>query len=161
MANTQVISRSNAAKMKSAWVITQEGTRSPREVGGILSARKSSKTIKDYLEWLYALLHYGPSEHLACARYTNPQNPYKAELHKTNTNVPVQDAMHCGDNPYLEACLAKDVNLIDADGEQPVLQWTHPGMPICDKTTGHVIDRIPGQTYRAPVRLPLHIHRDV
>jgi hypothetical protein len=54
--------------MKSAWVITQEGTRRATGVIGIFSARKSADIAKEYVEWLYALLHYGPSEQLDLAK---------------------------------------------------------------------------------------------
>ena len=141
--------------MKSAWVITQEGTQHDTEVIGILSARKGSDAAKEYVEWLYALLHYGPAEHMGIAKYQKPFNPYEAQFMTTNTGVPVLHTITCGHNPYLVARLAKDVSLIDADGEQPILKWTNPDMPVCDKNTRRVIDRLPGGTHEAPVHLPL------
>jgi len=48
--------------------LTQEGTRRATGVIGIFSARKSADIAKEYVEWLYALLHYGPSERLDLAK---------------------------------------------------------------------------------------------
>lgn len=142
--------------MKSAWVITQEGTRHDTEVVGILSARKGSDTAREYVEWLYALLHYGPAEHIGLANYRKSANSYKAQFMTTNTGVPVLHTITCGHNPYLVARLARDVSLVDAHGERTKLKWTNPDMPVCDKATRRVSGNIPGRTYEAPVHLPLH-----
>ncbi len=75
--------------MKRAWVITQEGPNYPTEVIGVLTARKSAATVKDYVEWLYALLHYGPDGHLAFATYTKRAIPCQAEYWTTNTGAPM------------------------------------------------------------------------
>ncbi len=143
--------------MKRAWIITQEGTRQSREVIGILSARKSAKTIKAYLEWLYALLNYSASGHIDFSNYRKPAVTYKAEFWTTNTGVPMETLMLCGHNPHLVARLAKDVTLIEADGEQPVLKWTQPDRLICDKDTRQIVEKIPGLPLQAPVHLPLRI----
>jgi hypothetical protein len=103
-------------KLKRAWVITREGTRHPIQVIGILSARKSSKEIKAYVEWLYALFSYYPSEHLRIAHYTKPLALYEAQFFTTNTGILVDSEMMCGDNPFLVACRAKDLVLIGEDG---------------------------------------------
>lgn len=139
--------------MKSAWVITQEGTRHSTEVVGILSARKSAKKIKEYVEWLYALLHCGPSTHFDCAKYYKPINPYEAEYDRTNTGVPVSSTLRCGDNPYLVARLAKDV-VLTGEGEEPVLMWTNPDRLVCDQQTRRIVEKVPGGKYQAPVHLP-------
>src|SRR5665213_232446 len=112
--------------MTKAWIITQEGTSDNRSVIGVLSGRKSGSTVKDYVEWLYALLHYSPEEQLNLVRYNRPYKPYEAEYWKTNTGVPMESRMTCGHNPWLEARLATNVRLIDPDGEHPVLEWTEP-----------------------------------
>lgn len=143
--------------MKSAWIITQEGTRQATEVIGILSARKSAKTIKDYVEWLYALLNYSASGHIDFSNYRKPAIPYKAEFWTTNTGVPVETLMLSGHNPHLVARLAKDVTLIETDGEPPLLQWTNPHRLVCDKATRQIVEKIPGLAHRAPVHLPLSI----
>ena len=143
--------------MKSAWVITQEGTRHPQVVVGIISSRKSAQQIKEYVEWLYALLNYGPEDHLAQARYHNPYNPYKACFWQTNTGAPVDTLMMCGGNPHLVARRAKNIRLVESDGEQPLLEWTQPDRLVCDPQTLHVKEKIPGMTLQAPVHLPLHV----
>jgi hypothetical protein len=67
--------------MKRAWVITQERQQHPfSPVVGILSARKSGKRVKDYLQWLYVLLYYNPETHLEFARYTKPIIPYNLPI---------------------------------------------------------------------------------
>lgn len=141
--------------MKCAWVITQEGTQHETEVVGILSARKSAKLAKQHVEWLYALLHYGPADHMRLAHYNSPQNPYRAEFLTTNTGVPVDNTIMCGHNPWLVARLAKNVTLIDADGDQPLLRWTNPDRIVCDRDRIGIFERVPGQTEEAPARLPL------
>jgi hypothetical protein len=90
--------------------LTQEGPQHPTEVIGILSARKSGQTIKEYVEWLYALLHYHPGDHLALSRYNNPTVVYEANFMTTNTGVPVDSTMTCGDNPFLVARRAKNIS---------------------------------------------------
>jgi hypothetical protein len=75
--------------MTKAWVITQEDLGKNRAVIGVLSGRKSGGAIKDYVEWLYALLQYFPEEHLSLVRYNKPDRPFKAEYWKTNTGVPI------------------------------------------------------------------------
>jgi len=84
--------------IKSAWVITQEGPSHPEEVIGILSSRNSDKRIKEYLEWLYALLHYSPREHFGCARYNNPHIPYRTQ-ENWSWRGGVLSMMVCGHNP--------------------------------------------------------------
>jgi hypothetical protein len=144
--------------MTSAWIITQEGPQHPAEVIGILSARKSGQTIKEYVEWLYALLHYHPGDHLALARYNNPTVVYEAQFMTTNTGVPVDSAMTCGDNPFLVACRAKNIFLIESDDTASILKWTNPDRLVCDEQTPpNIIEKIPGTTSQAPIHLPLRI----
>jgi hypothetical protein len=147
--------------MPSAWVITQEGTRHPTEVIGILSARKADKRVKEYVEWLYALLHCYPDQHLGFARYIDPIIPHEAEYDKTNTGVPVSSLMRCGDNPYLVARLAKNVTLVDEDRSGRILKWTNPARLVCDtKWPHHIVEKVPGAKCQAPIHLPLLIHTD-
>ena len=144
------------AQMKSAWVITQERTRHSKEVVGILSARKSPRKIKEYIEWLYALLHSSPSTHFEMAKYSSPVTPCEAEFDQTNTGIPVADTIRCGYNPYLVARLAKSVALVDADSEQPILRWTEPCRLVCDPRSPHqIVEKITGMATQARVHLPL------
>ena len=142
--------------MKRAWVITQEGTRQDTEVVGILSARKGGQTVKDCVEWLYALLNYSASGHIELSHYQKPSAPYKAEFWTTNTGIPVQNLMMCGHDPWLVARLAKDVTLIETEGEVPILTWTQPDRLICDPDTRQIVEKVPGLSLQAPVHLPLH-----
>jgi len=140
--------------MKSGWVITQEGTQHATEVVGLLSARKSAKSVKEYVEWLYALLNYEAEGHFALARYNSPYIPYKAQYWTTNTGVPVQSLMHCGHNPFLTACLAKNISLNSGDNIATYLQWTLPDRIECDPKTLMIKQKIPGRVCQAPVSLP-------
>lgn len=135
--------------MMRAWVITQEGTRHETEVIGILSARKSPKLAMQYVEWLYALLHYAPAGHMDLAQYKSPSNPYEAQYDSTCGTI------MCGHNPFLVARLARSATLIDADGDQPRLKWTNPDRIVWDKHTLRVVEKVSGMTCEAPIRLPL------
>ena len=144
--------------MTSAWVITQEGPQHTAKVIGILSARKSARKIKEYVEWLYALLHYHPSDHLDFTRYNNPTVVHKAQFMTTNTGVPVDYAMTCGDNPFLVACRARNISLIETCEKVMELKWANPDIRIWDKQTPpNIVERIPGAISQAPIHLPLRI----
>ena len=143
--------------LRSAWVIVQEGPQHPREVIGILSARKRAKKIKEHVEWLYALLHYHPSNHLDFVKYYNPVVLYEAEFGTTNTGIPVSDVMRCGDNPYLVAFLAKNILIVEGD-KVSILKWTNLDIRIYDRQSPpNIIERIPGAEFQAPIHLPLRI----
>jgi hypothetical protein len=143
---------------RTAWVITQEGTRHVTEVIGILSSRKSAKhIIKECLEWLYALLHYDPIDHFAYARYRNPEIPYVAQYMTTNIGVPVDSGLICGHNPYLVARRAKNVSLTSVDNI-PFLKWTEPDRLEQDKQIPQNVKKIPGNLHQTPVHLPLNFH---
>jgi hypothetical protein len=111
--------------------------------------------IKEYVEWVYALLYYYPEEHIKFARYTSPSNPYEAEYLPTNTRVPVHTVVTCGHDPHLVACRAKNVTLTDADMRLPVLNWTMPDRLVYDPQTLDVVKTIPGTKCKAPILLPL------
>jgi hypothetical protein len=143
--------------MTKAWIITQEGTSDDPAVIGVLSARKSGRTVKDYVEWLYGLLHYSLGDQLSLVRYNRPCKPYKADYWKTNTGIPMESRMTCGHNPWLEARLATNVKMIDPDGECSVLEWTEPDRFVCDSRTGRIVEKIRGKTIQAPVCFPLNI----
>lgn len=120
----------------------------------MLSARKSADAVRQYVEWLYALLNYGASEHLALARYNRPFNPYKAKFLKTNTGVLMQSTIMCGHNRYLVTRFARDVELIGSD-DGTTLRWTEPDRYHCDPRTRDVDKVIPGEQCQAAVQLPL------
>ena len=141
--------------MKRAWIITLEGTSRPEEVIGILSARKGGRTIKEYVEWLYALLNYSPAMHFCLANKGNSLNPFQANFATTSTGVPVETIIFCGDNPFLVARLANDIEMIDPASEEPILKWTDPDRLVSDKGSLHIKERIPGKRCEASVHLPL------
>ncbi len=143
-----------AASIKSAWVITKEGTRQSAEVVGILSGRKSPNTIKEYIEWLYVLLNNRAEEHFSFASYKKHVPTYPGHFNTTN-GVPDTNVIMCGGNPYLMARLARNVTLIDSDGDEPVLKWTNPDKFNFDVASLRVVEKISGTASSAPVHLPL------
>ena len=144
--------------MRSAWVITQEGTRDPTEVLAILSSRRTGRHVKERLEWLYMLLHGHPQEHFAAARYNNPQPFCEARYGQTNTGVPLSDTLYCGHNPFLIACLATNVRLVEREGEASVLEWTNPRIIRCDPVDRiKILEILPGVACSAPVHQPLRV----
>ena len=145
-------------KIKRAWVITQEGTSNESEVIGIISSRKSSKTVKEHVEWLYALLYCYPEEHIGFAKYTKPEVTYEAKFWTTNTGVPMDNLMTCGHNPYLVARLATDVSL-DSKGNSSYLVWQDPDRFTCNTKTLQITEKIKGMTLRARVNLPLRLQK--
>lgn len=116
--------------------------------------------MKECVEWLYALLHYSPTEQLDFARYSKPRRPYEAGFWTTNTGVPVHSLMTCGHNPFLVARLAKDVALVSSEELIAYLQWTEPDRLVCHPQSHYVVERIPGLVTKAPVHLPMRIIPD-
>lgn len=145
--------------IKSAWVLFQDGTRHDIEVLSIFSARKTPNTIKEYLEWLFALLHCHPDTHVAAAKYTKPEVPCKAEFDITNIGVPRQSIIRCGYNPYLTAVMAKNVSLVEREGQPSYLRWTMPDRISWDRDTLDRKETLPGVTLTAPMNVPLTRNR--
>jgi hypothetical protein len=141
--------------MTTAWIITREGTRHVPEVVAIVSARKSAKQIKSYIEFLYLLLECSAERNLEAARYTNAEISYEAQFDTTNTNVPVSDLLRCGRNPFLVARRAKNVSLIDGKDSVQILKWKNPQRLDCDPNTGHIVKKHEGVACQAVVNLPL------
>src|SRR6266487_4438313 len=119
-------------KITYSWVITREGPSHSTEVLGIISARNSDDKVKEYAEWLYALIYYGPEEHFSSfARYNNRKIPYEAEICKPYPDSTNPDLIHaliptvmtCGHNPYLVARRARDVEFIDRNDGVKILEW--------------------------------------
>ena len=141
-----------------AWVITQEGPHHPTEVIGIPSARKSARSVKEHIEWLYALLHYYPETQLQFARYNKPEIPCEAKYWTTNTGIPVDTQVWCGDSgAILIGRLAKNITLIEDKEDVFDLQWTNPDRLECDESFPPNIKKIPGIIRKAPIHLPLRL----
>ncbi len=107
--------------ISSAWIITREGTENSREVLGLLSGRNSDKKIREYLEWTYALLYYGPEDLFALLRYKNKWNPYPAKSSGHIKNNADQNILKgaspgiitCGHSPWLVAYKGRNVQLLE------------------------------------------------
>lgn len=109
-----------------AWIITSETPSADAAhntaVVGLLSARKSHQTVKEYVKWLYVMLEYSIGDMMAFVKYTKPHKPYEAQYFTTNTGIPHPVGMHCGHNPFLIARLAEHIKL-KSDG---YLEWIDP-----------------------------------
>jgi hypothetical protein len=69
--------------------------------------------------------------------------------------------MRCGDNPYLVAFLAKNIQLVDAYDGVCILKWSNPDRLVFDMNRPHhILEKIPGAKCQAPIHLPLLKSRD-
>jgi hypothetical protein len=83
----------------------------------ILSARKSSSYIQNYLQQLYLDKTASLEEILSYARYNKPTKPpYAAERVKYGFN--------CGHNPWLEAKYVEGLLLSTNEEGEQTLSWT-------------------------------------
>jgi hypothetical protein len=101
-------------KLKSAWLITWTGSHQREKPPvALLDYRKSTKTVADFIEKLYAIYTYTLEEQLRWTR-TPKDNPYPADVHPFARIV-------CGHNPFLFARVVTDLHM---DGD--TLKWTEP-----------------------------------
>src|SRR6266852_1987678 len=106
--------RKSDAEVKSAWVVTWEGTTDiPDNPVAVLNYRMSASSVQDFVELLYASLTYGPRDKLLVAR-NRKANPYPATMN-------LFQRIDCGDNPFLHARLVSDLKMVDDR-----LTWTEP-----------------------------------
>jgi hypothetical protein len=103
------------AEVKSAWVVTWEGTSGVPEdrVAAVLNYRMSPNLVKDFVELLYASTKFSRREKLLVAK-DRKENPYPA-------TITLFQRIDCGDNPFLRARLVSDLKMID-----DCLAWTEP-----------------------------------
>lgn len=90
--------------LKRALVVVREATNQPDEVVGVLSARNSAHVVKRSVEWLYALMHYGPEDHLASAITLAPGDALRAQSIPDGTacQKPVSELARWGTHPELD-----------------------------------------------------------
>ena len=99
--------------VKTAWLVTWEGTKPPAErVVAVLNYRFSDTKIRQIVEVLYAALTYTESDKLLSAKPR--QNPYPAKL----THF---ERIDCGHNPFLYARRVTQVRM-----EAGKLVWIEP-----------------------------------
>lgn len=130
---------------RKAWLVTwvtanNQHLESP--IAAMFSSRKSSATVKDYVEFLYLTTQFGGDEQLTFL--SNPSsNPYPATYGTLSvrvsgtslTNVPWLGQIMCGHNPYLYARRVENLRLGEGtypDGSQR-LQWDEipkPAEPV-------------------------------
>ena len=99
--------------VKTAWLVTWEGTKPPAErVVAVLNYRFSDTKVRQIVEVLYAALTYTESDKLLSAKPR--QNPYPAKL----THF---ERIDCGHNPFLYARRVSQVRM-----EAGKLVWIEP-----------------------------------
>lgn len=114
-------------KMKSAWLITKEGTEISGEVVAILNYRKSADYVRELIENLYIRENYSLHEKFTYAR-SRKNNPYPAEFVRFN-DARWLNCITCGHNPYLLARLVHDLVIIADDLGNDRLEWKEIPIP--------------------------------
>ena len=118
-------------EMKSAWLVTWDGTSGVLgdPIAAILNYRLSARSVRDFVELLYASLTYSPQEKLRFAK--NPKtNPYRATM-------TLFQHIHCGHNPHLHARLVSGLNVTEGTPT-----WIEPASRV----------RAPGQDFAVTIR---------
>lgn len=101
-------------RLKSAWLVTWTGSHQrERPPVAILDRRKSTRTVREFVEQLYAILTYTPEEKLRWTKAPR-DNPYRAEASGFGR-------ITCGHNPFLFARLVSELQM-----EGDTLKWTEP-----------------------------------
>ena len=102
-------------KIKSAWLVTWDGTKLPHErVITVLNYRMGAEKVREIIEQIYLILaNYTVREKLMYA-CTAQENPYRAQVHKF-------ERVTCGHNPWL---YARRVSNLSMKGDD--LIWTEP-----------------------------------
>ena len=104
-----------------AWIIRWSWIGDHAEVKqpevAILSARKSPKYVLAYVQAVHDTKTYTLKEQQELSRYNKPTpNPYSAEFVDN-----WQGNITCGHNPYLEAFMAENINVIsDENGRETI-----------------------------------------
>ncbi len=113
-----------------AWLVTWDaGSPSAEfadEIAAVLNPRKSSRTVGELVEFLYAQVTSTVSELVEYAR--NPKrNPYRATIGMTINEVPHGDRIICGAHPWLYARKVTDlgVSVDEATGVEK-MSWKEP-----------------------------------
>ena len=95
------------------WLVTCAGPSKKTEIVGILSARRSTAYVKDFVERQYADHFFSIDEKVALA-LGHWKNPYKVS-YAVHNGAPHAEWMICGGNPYMEARLVKIKDVVDGE----------------------------------------------
>ncbi|WP_102226881.1 hypothetical protein [Acidimangrovimonas sediminis] len=83
----------------------------------VLSAHRSPKKVREFVELYYASQSYSIAEQMGQADYNNPSpNPYPAEFQSVE-GVRHEGFITCGHNPWIEAFVADGVCIDEASGK--------------------------------------------
>jgi hypothetical protein len=127
MANirTHAFKKKTRVLLKKAWLITWDwiGDHARRDlkVVAIISSRRSSRWVQEFIEQRFVDLEYTLSERVAYAR-NRKKSPYLVELDRLG-GVPWHGRMTCGPNPHLYARLVKNLRVVVDAKENEQLEW--------------------------------------
>lgn len=114
-----------ATRPMTAWLIWWEAMGDHEHVDqpivDIVSARRSERQIKDYIQKLHDMQAYTLTERTDYAKYSNPpQKPYEVDASWTNTGL----ILTIGHNPVLTARKVKNLVVsIDDETDQETVTW--------------------------------------
>jgi hypothetical protein len=108
-------------KAKRAWLVTKEDSHGMQEVVAILSYRKSSETVADFVEQLHIATMYTEAEKLVYAKCPK-DNPYRAEYDRVN-GIQWGGRMTCGHNRFLVARVAGNLTVVQEESGEAHLVW--------------------------------------
>jgi hypothetical protein len=115
-----------------AWIVTWEwigdhAARSPKIVS-VLSPRLGARTVQDYIERLYADLHYSLEERARIAK-TPTSNPYRAEFIRLQSGPRFEGRIECGHNPWLYGRLVDDLKVERDEAGTEHATWAERALP--------------------------------
>jgi hypothetical protein len=114
----------------SAWLVTWEWTSDSASVvdriAAVISGRKSTASVAEFVEWYYALTSFSAAELVAYAR-SPKSNPYRATTMEMINHVPHGERILCGAHPWLYGRKVK--NLVvesQPDSGLETVSWMEP-----------------------------------
>lgn len=106
-----------------SWEWSNERHKQEHPIVDVVSARKDSEYIRDYVQRLYGLRRLELFERVEAELYAGAYKPrVPADVHKTKSG---ELHVHCGTDPWLTAKLVRDL-VIEFDpesGEQLSVNW--------------------------------------
>jgi hypothetical protein len=107
--------KSSEPEAKRAWLVTWDGSTGVPEdpVVAVLNSRMSPRSVKEFVELLYATLRYSSRDKVLYAT-TPKDNPHPATM-------TAFQKITCGDNPWLYARRVSNLKITDDN-----LTWTEP-----------------------------------
>lgn len=113
-----------------AWLVTWEGTSASlneaNKIAALVSVKRSSRYVADYVENIYLLTTNTVSE-LSATLYKPSKRPYRAKIGDIINGVPHGDRIDCGHNPWLYARKVGELVVVEkVDEGVEIISWTEP-----------------------------------